>query len=483
MLSFRYKTILGIAAIEAVLLAILLSNILSYMNISNEQQLKNRAETTATLFVTTTADAVISNDLASLESFVDELMKNRGLMYARVLNDEGEVLAERSKIDLSKHNLIADTDIKSVDDSIYDATASIELDEMHFGDVQIGLDIQSLQKLQAEALRHGMTLAAIEMGLVALFSFILGYYLTRQLSELTRAARLISRGKLGFQIPVRGQDELGQTAEAFNQMSLELKKDIDELKANREALSQSEQHLNNVLTVSGEGIWDWDLRTNKVTHNQRWCDILQIDDSFLEHDVDFFVDKLHPEDRDMVVTRIENAILEKTDYVSEHRLLLEEGEVWVHDRGRVVEYAENGDAVRMSGSIRDITEKKGIAARLENMHTGFDKLCESSPLPCVIFDAEKNLLANKAYNMLFDQKDNGNNVADEDGWHFEISRKSMIDRIVQQDQEVSIETRLLIDSEQSQDVCCAVTTINYRESPAYLAWVTVGVHKGLVSPD
>ena len=73
-ISFRLKTILGIAAIEALLLAILIGSGLDYLHDSNERQLVDRAVTTAALFATTAKDAVISNDLASLESFVEGAM-------------------------------------------------------------------------------------------------------------------------------------------------------------------------------------------------------------------------------------------------------------------------------------------------------------------------------------------------------------------------------------------------------------------------
>ena len=48
-MSFRLKTILGIASIEALLLTLLIASVLNYLHTSNEQQLIHRATTTATL--------------------------------------------------------------------------------------------------------------------------------------------------------------------------------------------------------------------------------------------------------------------------------------------------------------------------------------------------------------------------------------------------------------------------------------------------
>jgi hypothetical protein len=85
-MSFRLKTILGIAAIEAVLLLTLIVSSLQFLRASNEEELIKRAATAATLFATTTKDAVLATDLASLDSFVKEALKNPGLVYARVIS-------------------------------------------------------------------------------------------------------------------------------------------------------------------------------------------------------------------------------------------------------------------------------------------------------------------------------------------------------------------------------------------------------------
>ncbi|MFO0895526.1 MAG: HAMP domain-containing protein [Phycisphaerales bacterium] len=55
--------------------------------------------------------------------------------------------------------------------------------------------------------------------LVVLVSFLLSGRLTRPIRRVTDAARAIGEGRLGVRVPVRGQDELGRLAEAFNDMA------------------------------------------------------------------------------------------------------------------------------------------------------------------------------------------------------------------------------------------------------------------------
>jgi signal transduction histidine kinase len=61
---------------------------------------------------------------------------------------------------------------------------------------------------------------AILVALVA--GMILARTLTRPLRELTAAAQVMAAGKLGSQVEVRSQDELGDLARSFNQMSRDL---------------------------------------------------------------------------------------------------------------------------------------------------------------------------------------------------------------------------------------------------------------------
>ena len=62
----------------------------------------------------------------------------------------------------------------------------------------------------------GGTAAAVVLGVV------LARSLTRPLSELTSGARAVAAGELDTQVPVRSSDELGELAEAFNQMNADL---------------------------------------------------------------------------------------------------------------------------------------------------------------------------------------------------------------------------------------------------------------------
>ncbi|BFM48412.1 ATP-binding protein [Marinomonas sp. THO17] len=224
-MSLRLKTILGIALIEAVLLAFLISMTLNYLESTNYEGLYKRATTTATLFSTTTKDAVISYDLASLEAFSTELMTNPDIVYVKVLTPEGQVFTQAGEEQFLTRAFIEDTEVSAITDGVFDISASIEEGGQIFGRIELGIDTSALSQSIHEARLWSASIAFGEMLLVALFSYLLGTYLTGRLSKLRDAANEISNGNTKVRLSTKGKDEVSDVAEAFNHMSKRLTKE------------------------------------------------------------------------------------------------------------------------------------------------------------------------------------------------------------------------------------------------------------------
>ena len=90
-------------------------------------------------------------------------------------------------------------------------------------------------------------LSAIIAGLIALvLGILLARTLTRPLQELTAATQVMAAGQLGHQVQVHAQDEIGQLATAFNQMS----RDLDQASLKRQQMTADIAHdLRTPLTI------------------------------------------------------------------------------------------------------------------------------------------------------------------------------------------------------------------------------------------
>jgi PAS domain S-box-containing protein len=224
--TFRQKTILGIASIEAILLLILIWTGINYLRISNESELIKRASTTLTLLSRASRDAVLSTDIATLEDIVNDAIETPGLGYVRILAPNGVILAEAGSHLPASGSFTADVNYAGVDDGSFDKAIDIMESNTRYGRIEIGLSTAHINTIVSDARRKAGTIALVEMLLVALFSLALGTYLTRQLSSLNDASRRITEGELGYQLPVRGNDELAHTARTFNRMSRQLQEDL-----------------------------------------------------------------------------------------------------------------------------------------------------------------------------------------------------------------------------------------------------------------
>ena len=242
-MSFRWKIILGVTAIQAVLLVMLILNGLNTLKQSSADALLKRADTTVKLFASTSQSAVLATDLAALESYIGEMLSNPDIVYARVLSKQG-VLAEGGNASVLSRKFVADKSLSSAhNDGVFDAYANIVVAGEQYGRVEIGFSTKSIQELISETRVKSFSLGLLSLLLVGLFSLILGYYLTRGLNALQQGTKQIAQGDLGYQIDVRGKDELGQAARAFNDMSGKLQQLNDE-----RAQKEAEIHrLNQVL--------------------------------------------------------------------------------------------------------------------------------------------------------------------------------------------------------------------------------------------
>jgi diguanylate cyclase (GGDEF)-like protein len=233
-MSFRLKIILGVVAIQAIFLLLIIWNGLNVLKDSNEEALLKRAQTTAKLFASVTQPAVLATDLSTLESFVNELLSNPDIVYARVRSNQF-VLAEGGDKNLLARKFEADSSLATSElDGVFDAYADILVAGEKYGRVEIGFSTSSIQQLIENTRNRAISRAIFSLLLMGLFSWLLGHYLTRGLNALQQGTKLIAEGDLGYQINVRGKDELAQTALAFNDMSVKLKH-LDEERVKKEA--------------------------------------------------------------------------------------------------------------------------------------------------------------------------------------------------------------------------------------------------------
>lgn len=237
-MKFRTKTILGVALIEGVLLAILGIGILSLFRDANEQQITRRAAVSARLLAASARDAMVAYDLATIDGIASDVLDTREISYVRFLDGQGRVMVERGELP-SQPQFSAS--VSQTEDGVLDREVAITVSGENFGHIQFGIDIAPFTQALNRTQHWFMALSAIEMALVAFFSLILGTYLTRQLTALRNASREIAEGRFDLPLSINGNDELAETAQAFNHMIERVAESIARLRESKATLRQAKE--------------------------------------------------------------------------------------------------------------------------------------------------------------------------------------------------------------------------------------------------
>lgn len=236
-MSFRLKTVLGIAIIELMVMAILIAVNQFALGGSASTQLFQRAESTGRVFSDAVADAVIATDLATLDATIETAVLNADLTYVRVKNSSGIVLSQGGASQALSAPFRRDESFDTArDDHVIDIDLPVVVDGVSYGTIELGMSTLTVEEEIAGALRWNLVVALTGMSLVAVFGYGLGSILTRELHWLREGALKISKGDLESRIRVRGTDELAETARYFNHMAQALANDRETLQKQQDEL-------------------------------------------------------------------------------------------------------------------------------------------------------------------------------------------------------------------------------------------------------
>jgi PAS domain S-box-containing protein len=131
-----------------------------------------------------------------------------------------------------------------------------------------------------------------------------------------------------------------------------------------EALRRSEERLELAIRGSADGLWDWDIITNEVWLAPRFKELLGFADYELPSSYEAWESRLHPEDRNHTLEALRKHLEENEPYDVEFRMRTKDGsDRWFHSRGQASR-DQTGYAIRMSGSLRDITDRKQAEQKL-----------------------------------------------------------------------------------------------------------------------
>ncbi|MFN4354249.1 PAS domain S-box protein [Parvibaculum sp.] len=144
-----------------------------------------------------------------------------------------------------------------------------------------------------------------------------------------------------------------------------VERDVTERRKKEEQLRISDERYRLATRATHDVIWDWDFEADTIVWNDNMLDTLGFDPAQVPLSPEFWESRIHPEDRQRILDGVYSVIKgTESNWTGEYRFIHADGRALsVVDRGFVLR-DENGKAIRMVGSIIDVTEQRDFEARM-----------------------------------------------------------------------------------------------------------------------
>jgi diguanylate cyclase (GGDEF)-like protein/PAS domain S-box-containing protein len=132
------------------------------------------------------------------------------------------------------------------------------------------------------------------------------------------------------------------------------------------SLQEATNLLKEAQRIGQMGHWEWDIPGGTLRWSEEVYRLFGQSPEMLPPSYDAFLQAVHPDDRDKVVTAVEQALIQGSYQIS-HRVLWPDGSIrLMQEMGRVT-YGEDDRPLRMLGTVQDITEAQRLQQQLWDM--------------------------------------------------------------------------------------------------------------------
>ncbi len=157
---------------------------------------------------------------------------------------------------------------------------------------------------------------------------------------------------------------------------------------------ESEERLQLALEASDLGLWDWNLVNDKIYRDWRWWKMLGYEEEKIIDNIPSSEELMHPEEIPKIKQALK-AYLEGNHpvYEVEFRMRSRSGEwKWIQSQGKVVERNHWGEPLRMTGTHKDITERKTLEREIALREARLNAFFSCAPVGLTILDKELRFL-------------------------------------------------------------------------------------------
>jgi len=269
--SVRRQLIWGVALVHAAMMTLFVADLTvkqhEFLVDSQVDQAQSLAETLSVTAIT----PMLSSDLSGLQELMVAVAKYPGVVHVMAVHRSGKILAHSDPArrgqyvgDLPKFSATAQGkgQILSQTDGLVDVVTPVMANQQRLGWVRVGVGPSSAAARLESISRSGLLYTLLAIGVGVLLAWILGWRLTRRLSELAKVADSVRAGSLTHRANALGADELSHLANAFNFMLDTLETRVHNERQLQVELSAEKELAQVTLASIGDAV----ITTNQTAH-------------------------------------------------------------------------------------------------------------------------------------------------------------------------------------------------------------------------
>jgi len=229
--TLRGRLLAAAVCVEALMLTLLVANSVRLLYGSLAEQAQLHASQVSPVLNAALVAPLAQRDYATLQAVLDESRTVGGVEYLAVQDSTGKLAAisgwPRDRA------LPAPDERLTLDDkgtgARFDVRAPITLAGQRLGSVQFGLGLGHIVDARKLLVTQGVAIALVEVLLSTGLLTLIGFFLTRHLTALTRCSEEVASGNYAPKALAEGEDDIGRLGAAFNAMSRAIKDRVDQL--------------------------------------------------------------------------------------------------------------------------------------------------------------------------------------------------------------------------------------------------------------
>ncbi len=171
--------------------------------------------------------------------------------------------------------------------------------------------------------------------------------------------------------------------------------DITGIVKARQEIKESESRLKLAFDISNEGLWDWNVKDDRIYFSPRYFKMLGYEPDDYSHDSSVWKELSHPDDYNKVLASLLGIISTNSDTTHhfEYRFKTSSGKwIWILSKARIVERDSEGQPYRIIGTNIDITALKESEHAFRQSELQKRQAIQNMPVMMAAVDEDDHIL-------------------------------------------------------------------------------------------